>query len=209
MKYQLNDSLITNRPNAFLYEPTMDHYPASVIGCFIISDDWNEQTLLALKEQTSAYFLVGLQIDNNEFVHLDIIEGVVRCQPDEVQQVVKLLNISRRSSIAIDVVDIKGLFEQAQTYQFIQAYIKDSSESDFKKRAVNSLLSQFPKDSHIKGLLVGMQSSDYLSLDITTHIIKAIKKSVIVDDLNSFYCTSITEQPDFFRLKVIYADSIE
>ena len=74
MKYQLNDSLIDNRPSAFLYEPIMEHYPASVISCFIISNNWNRQTLLALKEQTSAYFLVGLQIDNNEFEYLDIIE---------------------------------------------------------------------------------------------------------------------------------------
>lgn len=207
MKYQLNDSLIDNRPSAFLYEPIMEHYPASVISCFIISNNWNRQTLLALKEQTSAYFLVGLQIDNNEFEYLDIIEGVVRCQPDEVQEVVKLLNISRRSSIAIDVVDIKYLFERAKHYQFIQSRISDTFESDAERSAVDQLVSQFPKDFRAKGLLVGMESSESLSLDITTHIIEVIEKSVVIDNTDSFYCTSITDEPNSFHLKAIYAET--
>ena len=207
MKCQLNDSLIDNRPSAFLYEPIMEHYPASVISCFIISNNWNRQTLLALKEQTSAYFLVGLQIDNNEFEYLDIIEGVVRCQPDEVQEVVKLLNISRRSSIAIDVVDIKYLFERAKHYQFIQSRISDTFESDAERSAVDQLVSQFPKDFRAKGLLVGMESSESLSLDITTHIIEVIEKSVVIDNTDSFYCTSITDEPNSFHLKAIYAET--
>ena len=207
MKYQLNDSLIDNRPSAFLYEPIMEHYPASVISFFIISNNWNRQTLLALKEQTSAYFLVGLQIDNNEFEYLDIIEGVVRCQPDEVQEVVKLLNISRRSSIAIDVVDIKYLFERAKHYQFIQSRISDTFESDAERSAVDQLVSQFPKDFRAKGLLVGMESSESLSLDITTHIIEVIEKSVGIDNTDSFYCTSITDEPNSFHLKAIYAET--
>lgn len=207
MKYQLNDSLIDNRPSAFLYEPTMEHYPASVISCFIISDNWNRQTLLALKEQTSAYFLVGLQIDNNEFEYLDIIEGVVRCQPDEIQEVVKLLNISRRSSIAIDVVDIKYLFERAKHYQFIQSRISDTFESDAERSAVDQLVSQFPKDFRAKGLLIGMESSESLSLDITTHIIEAIEKSVVIDNTDSFYFTSITDELNSFHLKAIYAET--
>ncbi|WP_198335226.1 hypothetical protein [Psychrobacter namhaensis] len=86
----------------------MDRYPKSAIGCFIISEDWDEQALLELKEKSEARFLVGLQIDDNEFKCLDIIEGIVRCQPEDVNQVVKLLNISPRGLIGIDVNDIKN-----------------------------------------------------------------------------------------------------
>ena len=99
MKYQIDDSYIDNLPNAVLYRRTMDHYPKSTIGCFVISDDWSKQALLDLKKKSEAWFLVGLQIDNSEFKRLDIMEGVVRCQLDEVNQVVKLLDISPRETI--------------------------------------------------------------------------------------------------------------
>ncbi len=79
MKYQLVHSHLDNRPGAFVYKLTMDFYPASTIGCFIISDGWDEQALLELKESIGAYFLVGLQTDDNESERLDIVEGVVRC----------------------------------------------------------------------------------------------------------------------------------
>ncbi|WP_350588653.1 hypothetical protein, partial [Psychrobacter sp. 78a-MNA-CIBAN-0178] len=76
-----------------LYQPNMDDFPLSIICCFIISDRWDEQALLALKEKVGADFLVGLQIDDSEFESLDIIEGIVKCQPDKVKDVIKLLDV--------------------------------------------------------------------------------------------------------------------
>ena len=103
MKYQIDDSYIDDIPSAVLYRQTMDHYPKSTIGCFVITDNWNGQALLELKKKSGAWFLVGLQIDDMDFERLDIIEGVIRCQLDEVNQVVKLLDISPRSLIGIDI----------------------------------------------------------------------------------------------------------
>ncbi|PKG34178.1 hypothetical protein [Psychrobacter sp. Sarcosine-3u-12] len=110
MKYQIDDSHIDDIPSAFLYRQIMDHYLKSAIGCFIINDDWDEHALLELKQKSEAWFLVGLQTDDMDFDRLDIIEGIVRCQPNEINQVVKLLNISSRGLIGIDVNDIKKLF---------------------------------------------------------------------------------------------------
>ena len=125
MKYHLDESYIDDRPNAFLYQRIMDRYPKSVIGCFIISEDWDEQALLELKEKSEAWFLVGLQINDMDFDRLDIIEGIVKCQPEDVSQVVKLLNISPRGLIGIDVIDIKSLFKREKLYKFIQIHITD------------------------------------------------------------------------------------
>jgi len=205
MKYQIDDSHIDDIPSAFLYRQTMDHYPKSAIGCFIINDDWDDQTLLELKERIGAYFLVGLQTDDNEFEHLDIIEGVIRCQHDEVNQVVKLLNISSRGLIGIDVNDIKKLFEREKSYKFVQTHITDGFETDMAKKAANELVGRLPKNLNIKGLLLGMESSESPSLDTTSYIVGFVEKNVMADDLYNYYCTSMSDERNSFRLRAMYA----
>ena len=206
MKYHMDESYIDDTPNAFLCQRIMDRYPKSVIGCFIISEDWDEQTLLELKEKSEAWFLVGLQINDMDFDRLDIIEGIVRCQPEDVNQVVKLLNISPRGLIGIDVNDIKNLFEREKSYKFIQTHITDGFDTDMAKKAANELVGQFPKNLNIKGLLLGMESSESPSLDTTSYIVAFIAKNVIADELYTYYCTSISDEHESFRLRAIYAE---
>ncbi|MFP3456351.1 hypothetical protein [Psychrobacter namhaensis] len=207
MKYHLDESYIDDRPNAFLYQRIMDRYPKSVIGCFIISEDWDEQALLELKEKSEAWFLVGLQINDMDFDRLDIIEGIVKCQPEDVSQVVKLLNISPRGLIGIDVIDIKSLFKREKLYKFIQIHITDGSETDMAKKAASELVGQFPKNLNIKGLLLGMESSESPSLDTTSYIVACIEKNVMADELYTYYCTSISNEPESFRLRAMYAEA--
>ena len=206
MKYHMDESYIDDTPNAFLYQRIMDRHPKSIIGCFIISEDWNEQALLELKEKSEAWFLVGLQIDDMDFDRLDIIEGIVRCQPEDVNQVVKLLNISPRGLIGIDVNDIKNLFEREKSYKFIQTHITDGFDTDMAKKAANELVGQFPKNLNIKGLLLGMESSESPSLDTTSYIVAFIEKNVMADELYTYYCTSISNEPESFRLRAMYAE---
>ncbi|MBI0426215.1 hypothetical protein [Psychrobacter sp. NG27] len=206
MKYHMDESYIDNTPNAFLYQRIMDRYPKSAIGCFIISEDWDEQALLELKEKSEARFLVGLQIDDMDFDRLDIIEGIVRCQTEDVNQVVKLLNISPRGLIGIDVIDIKSLFEREKSYKFIQTHITDGFETDMAKKAANEIVSQLPKNPNIKGLLLGIESSESPSLDNTAYIIDFIEKSIMADDLYTYYCTSMGDEPNSFRLRAMYAE---
>ena len=202
----MDESYIDDTPNAFLYQRIMDRYPKSAIGCFIISEDWDEQALLELKEKSEAWFLVGLQIDDNEFKCLDIIEGIVRCQPEDVNQVVKLLDIGLRGLIAIDVIDIKSLFERRKSYKFIQTHVTGGFETDMAKKAANEIVSQLPKNSNIKGLLLGIESSESPSLDNTAYIIDFIEKSIMADDLYNYYCTSMSDEPNSFRLRAMYAE---
>ena len=176
MKYQIDDSYIDDTPSALLYQRIMDCYPKSAIGCFIINDDWDEHALLELKQKSKAWFLVGLQTDSSELERLDIIEGVIRCQPDEVNQVVKLLDISPRGLISIDINDIKSLFEREKSYKFIQTHIIDVFETDMVKKAANELISQLPKNLNIKGLLLGIESSESPSLDNTSYIVSSKQK---------------------------------
>ncbi|SNT69645.1 hypothetical protein [Psychrobacter sp. LV10R520-6] len=207
MKYQIDDSYIDDIPSAVMYRRTMEHCPKSTIGCFITSDDWNEQTLLELKEGSEAWFLVGLQTDNIDFERLDIIEGVIRCQPDEVNDVIKLLNVNSASTIiGIDVVDIKSMFECDNLFQFIQASATGESDSDLVKIATQQLVSQLIKARHTKGLFIGMESVESPSLEVFSYVSEAVE-ALLSDDVFIYYSSSITDEPDCFRLKAIYASA--
>lgn len=194
-------------PIAFLYKPNIEQYHPSVIACFCVSDNWDNQALLKLKEKTDAYFLVGIQTTDTELESLEVVEGIVRCQSEEVNQVVKLLNISSRGLIGIDVNDIKSLFERSQPYKFIQIHITDAFETDMAKNTVHELVDQLPKNLNVEGLLIGMESGESLSINNISYIINFIEKSIVADDLCKYYCTNISDEPNSFRLRMIYAEA--
>ena len=207
MKYQIDDLYIDDIPSAALYRQTMDHYPNSIIGCFIISDGWSEQALLELKEASEAWFLVGLQTDDNKFEHLDIIEGVIKCQPDEVNDVIKLLNVNTASTIiGIDVVDIKSLFECGNLFQFIQASATSESESDLIKFTTHKLVNLLIKALNTKGLFVGTESVQSLPLEAFAYISEAVEALLTNDDVSIYYSSSMTDEPNSFRLRAMYAE---
>ena len=206
MKYQIDDSYIDDTPSALLYQRIMDCYPKSAIGCFIINDDWNEHALLELKQKSEAWFLVGLQIDNSEFEHLDIIEGVIRCQPDEVKDVTELLDVNAASTIiGIDVVDIKSLFECGNSFQFIQASATGESETDLIKVTTHNLVDQLSTARNTKALFIGIESVQSLPLEAFAYISEAVESLLSNDDASIYYRSSMTDEINTFRLKMIYA----
>ena len=206
MKYQIDNSHVDHIPSAFLYRQTMDYYPKSAIGCFIISDRWNEQALLGLKEKSGAWFLVGLQIDDIDFERLDIIEGVIRCQPDEVNNVIKLLDISSASTIiGIDVVDIRSLFDICSSFQFIQASATGKSESDLIKVTTHKLVNQLATVRNTKGVFIGMESVQSLPIEAFAYISEAVEELLSNDEVSIYYRSSMTDEINTFRLKMIYA----
>ena len=208
MKYQIDDSYRDDIPSAVLYRQTMDHYPKSAIGCFIISDAWDEEALIELKEKSEAWFLVGLQIDDSEFKRLDIIEGVIRCQPNDVDNVIRILDVNSASTIiGIDVVDIKSLFEYGNSFQFIQASATGESISKSVKAATQQLVSQLIKARHAKRLLVTIESIESPSLDTLSYITEAIKNSLSINDEFIYYSSSMTDELNTFRLRAMYTSA--
>ena len=207
MKYQIDDSYRDDIPSAVLYRQTMDHYPKSAIGCFIISDAWDEEALIELKEKSEAWFLVGLQIDDSEFKRLDIIEGVIRCQPNEVDNVIRILDVNSASTIiGIDVVDIKSLFECGNLFQFIQASATGESETDLIKVTTHNLVDQLSTARNTKALFIGMESVQSLPLEAFAYISEAVESLLSNDDASIYYRSSMTDEPHCFRLKALYAE---
>ena len=74
------------------------------------------------------------------------------------------------------------------------------------KKAANELVGQFPKDLNIKGLLLGMESSESPSLDTISYIVAFIEKNVMADEPYTYYCTSMSDEPNSFRLRAMYAE---
>nr|WP_289057157.1 hypothetical protein [uncultured Psychrobacter sp.] len=206
MKYQLDESQENDIPCTALYKPNMDCFSPSVIACFIITDGWNEQALLELKEKTEANILVGLQTDGNKYESLDIIEGVIRCQPDEVNDVIELLDVRSASTIiGIDVVDVKSLFESGNLFQFIQVSATDNHESDMIKVATHKLVSLLTNAHDTKGLFVGMQSVQALPLESMAYVTEAVEGLLSGDEVSIYYSSNITDEFNAFGLKAIYA----
>lgn len=70
---------------------------------------------------------MGLQIHDSD--RLDIIEGVIRGQPDKVSDVIELLNVNAAITIiGIDMLDIKSLSECGNLFQFIQVSATGKSD---------------------------------------------------------------------------------
>lgn len=148
-----------------------------------------------------------MQIDDSEFKRLDIIEGVIRCQPNKVDNVIRILDVKSASTfIGIDVVDIKSLFEYGNSFQFIQASAPGESISKSVKAAAQQLVSQLIKARNAKRLLVTIESIESPSLDTLSYITEAIKNSLSINDEFIYYSSRITDEPDYFCLKALYAE---
>lgn len=69
-----------------LYKPFVDEYRLLLIGFFY----WgycDEKALIDLKNKTEVQLLLGLQTTDKNIVKLDMMDGIIICQPTEVQDV--------------------------------------------------------------------------------------------------------------------------
>lgn len=207
MKYQLDKSQINDLPCAALYRPNIDYFPPAIIACFIISDGWDVQALLELKGKAEADILVGLQTDDHKYERLDIIEGVVRCKPDEVNDVVALLNVKSASTIiGIDVADVISLFKEDNSFQFVQASASGEPEFDMIKIATYKMIGLLTSAHNTRGVLIGTQSVQSLPLEAFAYISDAIEGLLSNDEAFIYLSSSMTDEPDYFRLKAVYAE---
>ena len=207
MKYQLDESKVDDIPCVALYRPNKGHYSPSVIACFMINDGWNEQALLELKDKAEADILIGLQTDDHKYERLDIIEGIVRCQPDEVNDIIALLDVKSASTIiGIDVADVISLFECGYSFQFVQASATGEHEFDMIKTATYKMIGLLTNARNTKGVLIGTQSVQSLPLEAFAYISDAIEGLLSNDNAFTYLSSSMTDEPEFFRLNGIYAE---
>ena len=174
------DSLpITN-----LYLPLAKEYCLSEFAFFLIDDDWDEQSLIDLKNTAGASFLFGLQTTRKRIDKLDVIDGIIVCQPDEVKQVMNLFEVpsNRNGNLApTDFNDLKKALQFTRPAHFIQATIIGTDRLDRAERAINQILNQIPKDINVEGLILRVKTDGDVSLEEYLIISSAIEDRVSED----------------------------
>ena len=158
------DSLpITN-----LYLPLAKEYCLSEFAFFLIDDDWEEQSLIDLKDTAGASFLFGLQTTSKRIDKFDVIDGTIICQPDEVKQVINLFEVpSNRNGnlVPTDFDDLKKALQFTKPAHFIQATIIGADRLDRAERAISQTLNQIHKNINVEGLILIVKTVGDVSLE--------------------------------------------
>ena len=189
-----------------LYALKKDNYSLTEFAFFIISDDWDEQSLISLKDKTGASLLFGLQTTNHCISNLDVADSIICCKPDEVQQVMKVfeaLSNIRNDLTTIDFNIVKETLQHTEPAQFIQSTKMGCDRLNRMKQAIAEILSQIPENISINFLILRIKADSELSLDEFSVIESAIYNQF--DDNISFWCAPIRiDEPNCFWIEGIY-----
>lgn len=196
------DSLpITN-----LYLPLAKKYCLSEFAFFLIDDDWEEQSLIDLKDTAGSSFLFGLQTTSKRIDKFDVIDGTIICQPDEVKQVINLFEIpSNRNGnlVPTDFDDLKKALQFTKPAQFIQATMISTDRLDRAEKAINQILEQIPKNINLNVLILRVKTDGDVSLEEYLVISSAIEDRVS-EDISLWYGSGVADEANCLRIEAVY-----
>jgi len=194
---------------AKLYKPDgVDDTPCA-FACIVIDDKWNEKSLLELKDKTGCMSLIGIltHSDKGCLETLNTVEGIVKCQPDEVQAVVDLLGSDvDKGLFTLDAFDLKRLFETEGLLNFIQVCpIKiESTREETLKIVLEKVLEKLPKDIYFNSMVLDFHAQNNL-IEEVRYIADTIEPAIKVNDSELSYQSTDTEDPDSIGIRVVYA----
>lgn len=193
-------------PIANLYMPLEKEYCLSEFAFFLIDDDWEEQSLIDLKNTAGASFLFGLQTTSKCIDKFDVIDGVVVCQPNEVQQVMKVLEITSNRGSSLPRTgfnDLKNMLQFTKSAQFIQTTAIGTDRLNRAERAINQILEQIPKDIDVESLILRVKADDYISLE-ELMVIKSAIENRVSEEINFWYSSVVDDESDSLGIEVVY-----
>lgn len=196
------------KPTAFatLYMPQADNYGLSEVGFVVIEDGWKQQSLLDLQQQAGCG-LFALQTTDKCVDRFEVIDCLIICKPDEVDQVMTVFEsvLSVRDHIGIDVNDIKRCCGAEKPAKFIQTTVTDLSDSELLESTVNHLLNQIPKDLNIEDIMLDIVSNHELSLDDMVAINTVVESRMqMANYLNVSYGIRKIDKPNYCWMGAIY-----
>lgn len=199
-----NELQVENIPLTTLYTPQADSYRLSEVGFIIVEDGWDEQSLLNLQQQVGCT-LFALQTTDKHIDRFEVIDGIIICKADEVEQVISVFEsvLFDRDKVGIDVNDLKRSCGAEKTAKFIQNTVTGQPDSEQVKSAVNHLLNQIPEGLSIEYMMLNIESDHKLSLDEFFSITTAVE-SWIADDAEVFYGNRMIDKPDHCWMGAIY-----
>ena len=198
-------SWLDNIPISTLYKPETDKNSLTEFAFFIFSDDWDEQSLMRLKDNTGASLLLGLQTDryHNNF---NVTDSIINCRPDEVQQVMKVFEVlsnRRNDLVAIDFNFVKEALENTEPAQFVQSITFSSDRLDRTEHTIARVLKQIPENNNINTMILRVKTDDDLTLEEFSIIDTAVNIRVN-EDTNIWYGNGHIDEPNCFQIEVVY-----
>ena len=193
-------------PIANLYLPLAKEYCLSEFAFFLIDDDWDEQSLIDLKHTTGASFLFGLKTTSKRMDKLDVIDGIIVCQPDEAPQVMNVFEVpSNRNSnlVPTDFNDLKEALQFTKPAHFIQATIIGTDRLDRAEKAINQILEQIPKNINLNVLILRVKTDGDVSLEEYLVISSAIEDRVS-EDISLWYGSGVADEANCLRIEAVY-----
>ncbi|WP_201603062.1 hypothetical protein [Psychrobacter submarinus] len=188
-----------------LYRPHKEISVLSEVGFIVIEDGWDEQSLLALKQQTGLGTLFGLQTSDKHIEKFEIIDRMIICKADEVEQVISVFEsvLLHQGMMGIVYRDIILPWGADKAARYIQTKVTGMPSAKLLEYAVNNLLKQTPKSLNIKSMVLNIESGHKISEDEFSGVPDVIY-SQISDDAEVFYGPRVTDKPNYYRLEAIY-----
>lgn len=208
-KYRNNELWIKNITFTKLYTPHMSEYDLSEFGFFLVNDDWDENKLIDLKQKAVPDFLFGLQTTEKTINQFDVVDGIIICQPDEIQHVMKMFETAfYLPSIGINYVgihydDLRDTLSFKRPAHFIQSSVVRLSELDI---ALSQIVNQISKEIGIKSLIFNFEGSRHLSFE-EWDMITTPNEEKVLDEKNLFFNAAIIDELDQCWMGVIYVAS--
>ncbi len=188
-----------------LYKPHKEISVLSEVGLIVIEDCWDEESLLALKQQTGLRTLFAIQTTDKQIEKFEIIDRMIICTADEVEQVVSVFQsvLPYQGFMAIDYRDIKTPWDADKAARYIKTRVTGMPSAKLLEYAVNQLLKQIPKSLNIKSMVLNMESGHKISQDEFSGVPDIID-SRISDDAEVFHGSRVTDKPNYYKLEAIY-----
>ncbi|SNT69643.1 leucine-rich repeat domain-containing protein [Psychrobacter sp. LV10R520-6] len=204
-KYRNQELRLCGLPWTALYTPLAGDYRLSNYGFFLVDDGWDEKALIDLKYKTGVSLLFGLQTSDKSIDEFDVIDGIIICQPAEVEQVIGVFKsvLERTGLVGISIDDFEMGCLSGKYARFIQANAMGEFDSD---RAIEQIISQIPKGLSINSMMFEVKSNCSISLKKFEVIVTAIESRAVVD-APVFYGTEIIDKPKYCWMGAIYVAS--
>lgn len=178
----------------------MSKYELSHFGFFLTSDNWDEKALIDLKFKAASEFLLGLQTTEKTIKQFDVVDGIIICQPDEVQRVMNMFATVFKVSASLCIEHIEEVLSFARPAKFIQASALEMSKSD---QVLSQIIDQIPEEITVKSVMFQVESNRSFTVDELQIMADTIEKMDMKDE-HIFYNAEVVDKPDHCWMGMIY-----
>lgn len=204
-RYRDKELWIEDVSLTILYKPLADNYRLSLNGFFLTDDNWDEESLIDLKYKTGADLIIGLQTTEKSIKKFDVIDGIILCQDNEIEPIIRLIQntIDRLQVIGVDYNDFRETMRFNKPAHLIKSCYSSVNKLDRAQKVVTQLLDQIPENIIVEGMIINIKTDYAMSLDEFLMISEAVENRVI-EDKPIWYNSEIVDKPECCCIEAIY-----